>query len=1498
MKRLGLLLLLLLCSSMALADTQFLVSDTAYEPSTGNDDTIIYTILPNTSQVVNLSLYLYSSHSSTQANAQVTFFYNDSTSNDVNFSTHSLTGILQVATNPRQGKLVDSIRIYTFRSGTTNGESYLYMVDFWTRAPVPNLTLMVNNSVNGSLINGFCAIFSTGSSLVCSTGNASSIIDPSFQGWNSQNRSLNFELLLNSQEVSGNVTRFASIDGLSCAVNPWFSSSSNCTTAFFNTGCGISSPSFNYYCLVTDEISQRCLDVSMTINASKEAEAKSCYNTVVRLNATSGGYGTLTEWTAIYDNRTGTPTISKTYTNDNAGDSDARLILSLFNNANNDAFTDSTFKAQSLARARQMCIDFVSYNFLATNKISLSNSSRNITYFPAGGANVQSAGLNGADFMYSGYFGDYALALLACGADQDNTTYYSIGNDLVESMFAAANWTTTTGFRVPPGRAFNWTTGATPRAECTTICAPDYIDDPDGKRMTKICGAEKLYRDAGRTLHPALSQYCSEWYAKVTPISYAKEWFANGTRKSNLVDDYDANALGTYLDMSQNLSNIGPRLNLTGNKFNTGTNTYNGAVCQGIYNPSLTMEVLGFLTSRTSLITLGAAGSNSCTSGAANPVTYTQNGITLVLNSPINDSNLTGTSATLNVTVYNTNSSNGLTAGTLPQVLYNTTFATDPTLVGWTLGSWSYNNGAALMNNSVDSGGSMHTQNLTFTQLTNGYRFVIGQQCPPNSTGAKLYIGTDSSSDSGDRILMCDRPSGGGGAGVVLLKHDGGSFSSVSCSQTFCNATITVNLSGNWVNVSNGTASFQDTLANGHLGVNGSCNSFVPGQNMTGGWNITDFNAMNIGSPYNVSTGANESMNVTFYGNAGTKLFQVNTTANGSTATYVWNGLSGTNTWWVNVWSNNSNRNFGNFTFVLYNATTNATYCTVGTALYHNVTGVYNVTVFNITDGSGTPSYFNRTYQDYNFNTSDNNYEKNLTLSTFQAFLSMQALRLFLNTTISAFNMTSGLWLNTTTGGSLTVPANNGTNSLRVAVAGNYTINVTCSVSTPFSTGLCNATGIYDDLVTVGANYDNGGIRNFTLNVTNTTLGGRLYSVNVQNGSVQLPLLQGYYYLYDFYNSTQYADINYSRNATNNSNYYNFSMYVSNAFDLTFRNESTNDILTNQTVYLQILSEARNANYSTTNGTLFIDFLVPGNYTLKYWVDPDVPREYYVTFSGQSYNNITLYLVDEAISQYYLPKVYNQNGYACSQNTVSLLRYFILGNNSGEYRVVEMAKTDSIGQAVLRVVPNIINYKLSFSGSCGNFVSAPQKITSTTNSFTVTSQPTALTSIVGMQGVARSLTFNNATNTFVCTWVDTSNLVVSGTLKITKQYRASVNTSYFLETTDTSIGSIAHTVTDVNDTVYTATCTLDTATAFSVYPDTLVKSFLVGFRNFGLTGVFLSLLVFLVIVFMGGGRVEFIVGGAVGSLFIMGLFGFMFYTWTAAVGLLIIAVIVAYKSRT
>lgn len=566
----------------------------------------------------------------------------------------------------------------------------------------------------------------------------------------------------------------------------------------------------------------------------------------------------------------------------------------------------------------------------------------------------------------------------------------------------------------------------------------------------------------------------------------------------------------------------------------------------------------------------------------------------------------------------------------------------------------------------------------------------------------------------------------------------------------------------------------------------------------------------------------------------------------------------------------------GNLTFNYFNIT--------GTGFCVTYTG--NGTGTNCTSGSGASTYYNVS------NTTTITGSTMVTASTYAALLNITARQVLSNASISAFNITNALLTNTTTGGSLLVPANNGSNNVKVDVAGNYSLNATCTGAS-LSVSSCVITGIYDNIYTVGARNSTSGISTFSVTVSNSTIGST--SGSTTNGSYVFPLLQGYQYNFQM-NASGYALDNETLAANASTNLYNFTLYTMNTFNLVFRNESTNTIISGQNITVQLISDAFSNNYTTSNGLLNVSLLTPDAYTIRYWLDSSVPRDYYTTLTPQSIQDLDLYVLDAGISSLYLPIIKDQNGRAISDATVKLLRYYILSSNTGEYETVEMSKTDTNGQAVLRVVPNIINYKLIITKDGKTLTTTPTKFTSTTNTYTLNTQSSPLTSIANIEGVSQSLTYNGGTQTFVFTWNDDNGIVSSGCLKVTKF--SNTITEVMDECGTGSAGSLIYTVTDTNQTQYKAQSTINTNTPYSSYSDIIDMDFRTKYQVWGTIGLFLTLIVFLTFSFMGAGNTETTVMYGVGAIFLMGAFGVIFGNYQSIIGIIIIAGIIIYKTRT
>lgn len=553
--------------------------------------------------------------------------------------------------------------------------------------------------------------------------------------------------------------------------------------------------------------------------------------------------------------------------------------------------------------------------------------------------------------------------------------------------------------------------------------------------------------------------------------------------------------------------------------------------------------------------------------------------------------------------------------------------------------------------------------------------------------------------------------------------------------------------------------------------------------------------------------------------------------------------------------------------------------------IYTNNIGAYSLQLTFIQDGE---------YYDQNISFTLTSANITLNVTTYQATLNISARKLYFNSTIESYNLTNWLFFNATNDTYLLLPANNGSNNLHIAVTGNYSMNQTCNATT-LTTTACDILGIYDNIFKINATLQDTGLAlsNFTVQVTNALMGGNIANATTTNGSVYIRLLQGYSYTFAI-NESIYAFVNATLPANASTNVHTFTILPGTSFNITIYNESTNTRIT-QNVTVQFVTEGYAVNY-TISGNSTISYLPAGDYSITYWLEPEIPRNYYVTLNPQSYQNIDLYIIDEDISQLYLPVVISESTVPINNVTVKLLRGYVVTNSTQVYIVVEMAKTDTNGKAVLRVVPNTIYYKLIITDGTHTLETTPTKFTSSTNTYTLNTKSNPITSLLDNQLIARSLTFDNSTLTYTFTWSDPGNIVTNGCLTIYK-FKNGIQTTDINGCLAGSTGSLTHTVNDTNNTRYLAIASLPTNTEFSTLPGgSLDVDFASTYRSFGLVGFIIFAILFITFIFVGGetGIAGMAISGAL-AIMIAGGFGFLASSWSIISGVVIVVGIIVYR---
>jgi len=162
-------------------------------------------------------------------------------------------------------------------------------------------------------------------------------------------------------------------------------------------------------------------------------------------------------------------------------------------------------------------------------------------------------------------------------------------------------------------------------------------------------------------------------------------------------------------------------------------------------------------------------------------------------------------------------------------------------------------------------------------------------------------------------------------------------------------------------------------------------------------------------------------------------------------------------------------------------------------------------------------------------------------------------------------------------------------------------------------------------------------------------------------------------------------------NITSSINY-TFDLFKTNTINITFRDENTNDLITNL-ITIDFLGEDKNYNYSTSTGNLYEELLSPQDYTLYYSGSGGYDsRNYFFTLLNKSYNEITLYLANTSTITYnnVTAKVYDETNTLVKGIEIKYLKYSSVLN---EFVLAGSVKTNFEGESILPLILNTAYYK-------------------------------------------------------------------------------------------------------------------------------------------------------------------------------------------------------------
>lgn len=371
--------------------------------------------------------------------------------------------------------------------------------------------------------------------------------------------------------------------------------------------------------------------------------------------------------------------------------------------------------------------------------------------------------------------------------------------------------------------------------------------------------------------------------------------------------------------------------------------------------------------------------------------------------------------------------------------------------------------------------------------------------------------------------------------------------------------------------------------------------------------------------------------------------------------------------------------------------------------------------------------------------------------------------------------------------------------------------------------------------------------------------GSYLKNVSTTNGNASFDLINGTYNLQ--FSGSGFSNQNVSLLLLSNSTYYNYTflVYTANSFNLTVWDEVLGrgvPAFFNKSVTVQVISDTYGANYTIMNGSLYVDLLSPTEYRITVSSDQYTKRDYYLTLSNNSHNDLEAFLLSTGNSTEVTFTVKDSSGVALENALIMLKRGYIISPNTYSYLSVAHAKTDVEGKAVINVDFNDAFYQIVASRNNSVLNTIGAKIFSTEINLVLNLIPSAFSSIDALGKTVTSLSFNNITKTFSYSFTNLLGTSLTGRLVVNREENGDVANICSTSTTASS-GTLLCVWNISNQTGnYYATGSIDTGqdVGFGITNTlTIITGFADQAKNvFGKTGVLLSIML----------------GGATATLFI------------------------------
>jgi len=552
----------------------------------------------------------------------------------------------------------------------------------------------------------------------------------------------------------------------------------------------------------------------------------------------------------------------------------------------------------------------------------------------------------------------------------------------------------------------------------------------------------------------------------------------------------------------------------------------------------------------------------------------------------------------------------------------------------------------------------------------------------------------------------------------------------------------------------------------------------------------------------------------------------------------------------------------------------------ITTNILSNDTSLYEIKVIS-------DDYFNRTYLNYNASASGN---------------------------LQAANWQSELWLTPVEQDSgVIITSGNFTTDLQTAQvgtglylrAGNYNVTfyndsyqqTTYNYSIGALENLTRNHTIADSLLNITA-YDligNHIIENFNITVrgTNNSFDS---SQTVADGNATFYVTQMNEYNLTF-KAAGYQDKTVILQMTNNSQLYSFQIFTTNSVNITFIDEETNNVVT-ELITVEFISGTQSYNFSTSTGYLYQDLIAPESYTIRYSSPNYNLRQYYFTLTEASHTGLTLYMGNTTNTEEVTVNVYDQTTSDEIEGAIVRLQRYFISDNS--YKTVDEATTDEAGQVEFDIEQDNELYKfiVVYNGETRLNTDA-QYITATTINLYIDLLEDATENFFQKGSIGINVYWSEDNNYFEAVYSDGS-LVATNYCLYLKQFGRYYIDDLNSSCSVTNSGTLSVSYPFVNGTTYFVDfyATIDGtpeqvgSSAWKTFPsDTL------GANQYG---VFMTIILFLVLVFVGSLHLYGAIFGSLALVFaqLIGILEIeLQYTILIVIIAIILSAIVQMKKR-